>query len=725
MSKKTVEELRNEVISLMEEYDSQLNVLDMARQSCLLKEKMEEFRQGIFQVLFTGTFDAGKSTTLNAVMHQKLLGTSINPETPIITRVVNGMVDRDEVTVSYRDGRADKVMSLETFQREFRLDAKNKEKFKEILYATAVRRLPIDTVVFADSPGLDNTDMDDFIATEYAGKAEAVVFMMNATAALKKSERAYIQRYYERRGLTNVFIVVNWWNMVKPEEENVTKEKIRNDLQLVFEDKDGVFNEELYSKRVFYVDAHTSECYRTGTRKTVLVGRKEIPVDLEEEDDAGSGIPEFETALMDFLRSSDRDRDGYISYMNRMAGMYQESCDSIEERKKAIASSLEDLKEKEKALSDSIEKFNRILNGIESVFDDTINTIMLNAGSSYDDFVRSVENNWDSYFKGIKVDFGMWQGVQIMGQKLKDGFTKTGRWLTGKEEDEADKLARDAKFQKIVQPIADIIEVYIKEEGDKMGINIMAKSEMAIKRMNKSLEEYCKDLEDLNGEGIDLRDLLKDLGKKGKVDIEKITGGSNLAQILISVLLFGNIDDAIKNVLSGGESWGSFIKETIMTELTEIVIAAVVSMLTGTWIIYLIARVFYGILRLNSNAQDLGKKILLDPDHKTRNGMLEGLRDQRASTLANMEGRFNQKIKGSNKNLTNEIKENIRQRQMQLRKLIELRMQKGFNAEREKSQMDEARRNLLLVYNKLSTLLEGRTYSEQEIFDKAVPTISG
>lgn len=114
MSTKTVDELRDEVVSLMQEYYTSLQVLDMKRQSELLKEKIEEFRQGIFQVLFTGTFNAGKSTTLNAIMHQKLLGTCINPETPIITRVVNG-TDQDEVTISYRDNRPDEVMSLAKF----------------------------------------------------------------------------------------------------------------------------------------------------------------------------------------------------------------------------------------------------------------------------------------------------------------------------------------------------------------------------------------------------------------------------------------------------------------------------------------------------------------------------------------------------------------------------------------------------------------------------------
>lgn len=722
MSTKTVEELRDEVVSLMQEYNTRLLVLDMKRQSELLKEKMEEFRQGIFQVLFTGTFSAGKSTTLNAIMHQKLLGTSINPETPIITRVVNG-TDHDEVTVSYRDKRPDEVMSLAKFQKEFRLDTKNKEKFRDVLYATIERRLPIHTVVFADSPGLDNTDIDDFIATEYAGKAEAVVFMMSATAALKKPEREYIRKHYERRRMTNVFVVVNWWNMVQPGEETAVKARIKNELQLVFEDENGGFNEELYRRRVFYVDAHTSECYRTGTEKKVLVGRKEITVELNEEDDASSGIPEFEAALMEFLSSSDKDKAGYKGYMSRMAGMYKESCDSVAGRKKAALESLDELKKAEETLSGNIEKLTDILDGIESVFDNTINTVMLNAGSSYDDFVRSVENNWDEYFRGRDVDFGMWQGAQILGQKVKNTFGKIARWLTGEEEDEIDKLARDMEFQKIVRPIADVIQEYIEQESLKMGDNVMAKSDVAIKRMNKSLEEYSKDLEELQKEGIDLRQLLKELGKGSNVNVDAISGDANLAQLLISVLLFGNVDDAVGNMLGGGVGWGSFIKKTILTELTEIVIATVVAMLTGTWIIYIIGRVIYGIFKLNTNVKNLGSKILLDQEHKTRNEIVNGLRGERASTLTGIEVQFNKKLKSSHKRLTKGLKDDMEQKQEQLRKLIGQRKQKGFDAQKEARMLERAKEELLEIYNRMADLLEGKTYGEQAVLDNAVSTI--
>ena len=53
-----------------------------------LDDYLYTLREGIFQVLFTGGFNAGKSTLLNALMRKELLKTSINAETAVITKIV-------------------------------------------------------------------------------------------------------------------------------------------------------------------------------------------------------------------------------------------------------------------------------------------------------------------------------------------------------------------------------------------------------------------------------------------------------------------------------------------------------------------------------------------------------------------------------------------------------------------------------------------------------------
>lgn len=71
----------------------------------------------------------------------------------------------------------------------------------------------------------------------------------------------------------------------------------------VFTDSNGAFNEELYSKRVFFVDAYGALCARTGKPYNVLYGRKEIAIDIDLED---TGILELEAALNEFLNSDER-----------------------------------------------------------------------------------------------------------------------------------------------------------------------------------------------------------------------------------------------------------------------------------------------------------------------------------------------------------------------------------------------------------------------------------
>lgn len=712
------EKLRDSVVHELRGFDTQLKKLDMTEQSKRLEKKMDEYGQGIFHTLFTGQFSAGKSTTLNAILHQKLLSVSINPETPVITRIVNGQ-DNLHVVISHRDGSPETTMTLKQFQDEFHLDSADPKKFENIRFVTVERKLPLDTVVFVDSPGLGNTDLDDYIANDFSKNADAVVFMVHANEPLNKNDREYIQRNYEKRHFKNLFFVVNWYNVVAKEEQPKLRARIRELLKPVFEDEHGKFDEALYEQRVFFVNSYIAECFRTGSPYTVLVGNREIPIDVTEEDVNGGGLPEFEGALMDFLNSSDKDRDGYIGFLPRLAGMYKESKESVEARKRDALASVDELKSREETMEANIQKLEETLNGIQKVFDDTLDNILLNAGAAYDDFVRSVENNWDDYFNSIQVPFGMTQGAQILLTKVKGLFGG----LFGGGNSESDKLARDAEFQRIVQPIADAIEEYLKQQSEQLGANITARSETALKKMESSLKVYAEDLEQLQKNGLDLREIINSLTGSNRVNVDEISKGGNLAQVLIALLLFGNVDDAIDNMLGGGIKWGEFIKKTLVTQLTEFVIAMIVGLFTGTYLIYIIGRVIFGLFRLNQNVSNLGKRILVDPDHKTRNEVVQALRDQRDASLSKMEIQFSGQFSRNSSMLTQGTVENIKQQKAQLEKMIEMRQQSGFDAEAQAKEMDTALGEMLKIFKELSLILQNKAITEQEILDKAVSTV--
>lgn len=78
------------------------------------------------------------------------------------------------------------------------------------------------------------------------------------------------------------------------QQESSVKPSVRMGLADVFTDINGRFDEELYNRRVFFTNSYGALCVRTGEQYIIILGRKEIPVDIEIED---TGIIELENEL--------------------------------------------------------------------------------------------------------------------------------------------------------------------------------------------------------------------------------------------------------------------------------------------------------------------------------------------------------------------------------------------------------------------------------------------
>ena len=77
--------------------------LQMTIDEQALEGQLKKVEEGIFQVLFTGVFSAGKSTLLNALMKKNLLPTGIMPETPVITKIIFGQDENATVYMKDKD----------------------------------------------------------------------------------------------------------------------------------------------------------------------------------------------------------------------------------------------------------------------------------------------------------------------------------------------------------------------------------------------------------------------------------------------------------------------------------------------------------------------------------------------------------------------------------------------------------------------------------------------
>ena len=322
MNQTTTLALRDEVLQSMMAYTHTLRQLGMDEQAEMMDNKIVEYTQGLFQVMFTGPFSAGKSTALNALTRRQLLKTSIKPETAVLAKIVNGK-NSNMVTVTYRDSsRPDSVMPYEKFKSDFRLDEKDSDKFKEIAYVTMTNEMRNQAVTFVDSPGLDHSETDNEVSNVFADKADAIVMVLSAAKLGSDNERAYIQKRFAGRGLRNVFFVINWYNILKAEDVEAFPEQLKNLIGCAFTDANGNFDEELYNQRVFPVDAYTSECARTGVPKQERKGIKFIETPVAPEEDAYTGVPEFEKALTEFLDSPEKEKTAFEIYLPQVARYY-------------------------------------------------------------------------------------------------------------------------------------------------------------------------------------------------------------------------------------------------------------------------------------------------------------------------------------------------------------------------------------------------------------------
>lgn len=721
MERNQVVELRENVTGCMAEYESLLNEAGMCVEAQQINQKIDEFCQGLFQVLFTGVFSAGKSTTLNALMHQKLLYVSINPATPVITRIINGD-DSNIAVVTFRDSsRPDKTMTIEEFAAEYRLTESDPGKFREIKYVTIQRHLPTETVIFADSPGLQNNDIDSAIANEFATKADAIVFLMNATKAMDMSERDYIRKNFEKRGLDNVFFVVNWYNLVSPVEDAEFKQKLLFDLKDVFTDKDGVFNEELYNSRVFFVDSFTSECARTGSPKVYRKGTKLIEEIVPMEEDEYTGIPEFETSLYKFLQSSDKDKAGYRGYLPKMAAMYKATSQTVEQFKEDSGKNLEELRGSRDAQKKAIDEISKVLDALQHSYDNTITQIMVCAQDAYNSFVTSTMNNWQPYFQNCEISFGMKEIGKITAlktrYKISDILSKN---KVAEDEREQIKIQRDKEFQEIMKPISDAIEQYIQSESGKMTDMIMVDSNVAIKRLEEDIERYCDQIEQIDTSGIDLQKIIENI-KGGKVDQTAVTGDFNLAQVLIAALMFTNLDEAVDGIVGGKESWGEYLKKVLGKEIKELVLAFVINLFTGVGWVYYVFRAVWGVITLNTRSSEYGQKMVMASKEAT----VQGLMDQKDEFAVKMRAAFSKVLNGDFAKFTKEIKDQMAQKNEQLQELIENLEKEGFDVENELSRLESVKEKMVKVFNTYAEYVGVTKRTEEQILDYAVELNSG
>lgn len=616
--------LRDAVTEHMEQYARQLEGMELQNEANSVREKIEDFRKGLFSVLFTGGFSAGKSTALNALMGNAKMHTSSQPDTPIITKIANGR-DDGTVQIFYRDSsREPLTISSEQFYNSYRVDAVNPEKYQEVDFA--VFRIPLanPAVQFVDSPGMQNSDVEDRIAGEFSAKADAIIYVANAVKPFEADERKYILQHYVGKHPQNVFFVINWFNMVNSSEEEFT-ENIHKVLDEVFTDEEDRFDAELYEKRVFYVDAYQSECARCHMPYIVKKGMKRVE---ETPDDSYTGIPEFETEMNAFLSSSNKDRECYRKFLyGEMASMFVKAEQARDERLEMLQKGTDALL-KEKAQSETeLKELRQTVRRIQNAIRTATQQILLSVNSSYIAYVNAVEADWTEYFSENEVRFNLWDMAKIAAMQGKNAVVDL---FHSGEVPDAEALVRNKQFQELSAPIIDGVTRYLESKQAVMEAELGMAITSAAKTLTSELDDLTDDLSNY-GTVISQQELVNILTKELNIDTDKYSVKANLGQLVIA-LIFTNPENAVE-ALTGDMKWGDFIKDIVVTQIVEVLIATIVSALFGPIVLlYLLGRACLALLKIGKQGKNNAARLL---DHMKENVIGEMRSEKSVSSARN------------------------------------------------------------------------------------------
>lgn len=666
--------------------------LNMDSEAKELRGQLRRLDQGVFQVLFTGGFNSGKSTMLNALMRKEILRTAITAETAVVTRIVFGKEEKIIIcrkTVNPKTGRPlTKVMSVQEFFDVFRVSQENPKKFEEIDFVVLQQEeegIGGNLVQLVDSPGTENSEEDTRAARRFAKSANAIVHLINAVQPFVEGDKDYIAGHYAGKHMRNLFFVINHIDGVNPDQIPALKQTVREQLKEVFTDEQGRFDEALFASRVFYTNAYGSLMTRLGRPAASIMGQK---IYVEDQD---TGVPQFEEALSQFLTADDRDKAAFSSYMAQLASKYVNAMDTIHKTLENYRGGIDVLREKQQDLTDKRSQLETIIDQIEESCRTCVANILLSARSEYSSCVNRILSGWDSHFKDVQIPFKM---TDMIGMAMNNNKEKA---------------------KKRTEPFANAIQEYIKEEFGKSGAALSTALGGHLDRLESQLGLLEKQLDALNVP-ISMEDvrkkLLADLKLRGAdIEFNGGSGNANLFQIILGAV--GMDPEIMLEGMTGRASNGKALVDFLVKNVLEYIAIYVVAWPIGlAMLAYRLISMIKGGFRARDN---MAGEILL------------AMKDDTVKSLRAEEERYVKEIEGQVSAITRAggtaaagIRGQVDDYSKNLEKTIQDMDSKSSSYQDEKQRTDQIGKILLGSLSRVNTVLNGKPLSQEDVRKMAV-----
>ena len=534
------------------------------------------------------------------------------------------------------------------------------------------------------------SERDKKVATDLAMKiaqeAQAIIYVVTERG-FTSPDKDYIYSAF-RNCPNNVFFLLNKFDLVQKEERPVALEKLKLDLQPVFTDSKGKFDEKLYGERVFGISAIRALDARRGLTYNRNL-EEEIHLSDEECEKMYklSQFEKFEEQLERFLTTDEKCLAQYKKCFSQMASTYRNARVQIDDYISAYESEIQMDDERKAECATIIDDIRKSIKLTETTFDNCSLKIQNKIAAVLDGCSASIDKSWEQDMVDLaqKLDVStleyLWTGLKQMNplssreSKQKSMEVFTGQFITVVCDYFAEKVNKYLEINKSV----------IYDEVDECQ-----------KILNVSLGNT--------------ESLFKDLSKKitdGK-DISISHSDKDWLQIMISTAL-GDYSAALRGAADGRSSWVDFLKKLIFNCVWQAVLLALVDGGLGVILAILIE-----YMQGKSNKNVTVKKIL----SQSKDDIVRNIRQQSLKSRNTINKEIAVKIEKKKIEKSEDMNQKLCDEQKKMDAIEAALSNHNFNLEAEKSRFrtilssiySEAKEAYSVVFEEELSLQKFETY---------------
>ncbi|CAG2102222.1 unnamed protein product [Medioppia subpectinata] len=209
------------------------------------------------KVAFFGRTSNGKSSVINAVLHNKILPSGLGHTTNCFLQVEGTDEDEPYIVVDDKPNTRLNIESVQDLANALTAGEMGDSTLVRVFWPKSKCSLLSDDVVLVDSPGIDvSANLDEWI-DKHCLDADVFVLVSNSESTLMRTEKNFFHKVNEKLSKPNVFILNNRWDASASEPENlelVRKQHMTRDIDFLTVELNVVDTEEA-KDRVFFVSA--------------------------------------------------------------------------------------------------------------------------------------------------------------------------------------------------------------------------------------------------------------------------------------------------------------------------------------------------------------------------------------------------------------------------------------------------------------------------------------